>query len=52
MVLSRHEEGFKMIDTVVVHPLTYLLVKLLTLIVIVAVYWFVATHPAKRHLPE
>jgi len=41
-----------MIDTVVVHPWTYLLVKLLTLIVIVAVYEYVVTHATKQHLPE
>lgn len=41
-----------MIDTVVVHPATYLLVKVLTLIVILAIYWFVTAHDTQRHLPE
>ncbi len=41
-----------MIDTVVVHPWIYLLVKLLTLIAIVAVYRYVVTHATKQHIPE
>lgn len=38
-------------DTVVLHPATYLLVKLLTLFLVAAIYWLITAHSADQHQP-
>ncbi len=41
-----------MTETLFFNPTLYLIVKFLTLLMVISVYWLITSHGAKHHQPE